>query len=265
IVQLLNPRMFHRAADCTESEPMRGAAVAVLRRGGAPASNVLRERLFAADAREARRHYLALLRMQPEGLRSLILLLQHPTVPIVCRTAAVLGELDVHEAVPALERVARHPAQEVRDATAFALACLATPNAIVVLGQLLEDPDPEVRVSVARAVRGAAAAPLTGALARAGQRERSSMAVAHYGRALGRIGTPEAVRILAQWADRPGWRVWRRRAGMRMAAVEGLQLAGGPGAVGILEGLSRDRDPAVRRAATEAVEDLSIAAPGRSP
>jgi hypothetical protein len=31
----------------------------------------------------------------------------------------------------------------------------------------------------------------------------------------------------------------------------------------ILEGLSRDADPAVRRAAVEAVEDLAIAAPAR--
>lgn len=265
VVPLLTPRLFHGAVDCTRSEPTRGAALAVLRRGGAPASTVLRERLFGSDAPEERRHYLSLLRLQPEGLRSLILLLQHPTATTVRQTAAVLGQLGVHEAAPALERVARHPVPEVRDAVVLALAHLATPSAIATLGQLLEDPDPAVRACVARAVTGPAATSLTVALARAGRRERDSMAVADYGRALGRIGTPEAVRVLAQWAERPGWRVWRRRAGARLAAVEGLQMAGGPGAVGILEGLMRDRDPAVRRAATEAIEDLSIAGPGRSP
>jgi HEAT repeat protein len=265
VASLLIPELFHGAVDCTNSDGAREAAIAVLRRGGAPASTVLRERLFGAETPEERQHCLELLRVQPEGLRSLILLVQHPTPTVVCQTAAVLGGLGIHEAVPALARVARHHDPTVRDTVITAVARLASPNAIEVLGQLLEDRNPDVRGSVARAVTGPIAAPLTGALDRAGRREGNRAAVTDFGRALGRIGTPEAVWVLAQWAEHPGWRIWRRHRGVRMAAVEGLRLVGGSGAAGILEGLLQDRDRAVRLAATEALESLSIAEPGRSP
>jgi len=122
-----------------------------------------------------------------------------------------------------------------------------------------------VRAAVGRALAGPALGVLVPVIDRAGRRERHPEALAEFGRALGRIGTPEAVTVLTRWVQPPGWRFWRRNVERRLAAVDGLQCAGGGGAVGVLRGLTHDRDPDVQRAATEALEDLSIAARPRHP
>jgi HEAT repeat protein len=63
---------------------------------------------------------------------------------------------------------------------------------------------------------------------------------------------------LAQAAQPRRWRWWRRRTGERLAAVEGLKIAGGAAAIGVLESLLEDREPEIRRAAREALEDLDV-------
>jgi HEAT repeat protein len=226
---------------------------------------MLRARLMTETDEVAARQVLRLLREQPEGLRSLILLLQHGDREIIRRAAAVLGMLGVREAVPALTRVARHDDLTVRAAAIAALARLATPQAVELLGELLDEAGLDGMGVVVDALGGAALGPLVPRIENLGRRVRDARALATLAHALGRIGTRQAVGVLADWAAPPGWRFWRRRGAVRLAAVDGLRIAAAPEAVRILEGLSRDADPAVRRAALEAVEDLSIAAPARGP
>jgi hypothetical protein len=126
----------------------------------------------------------------------------------------------------------------------------------------MESGDREAQLCVARAVTGRTLAPLVGLLARAGWRAATPAARGEFARALGRVGTPEAVAALVRWTDRPGFRFWRYRPGLRAAAVEGLRLAGGP-AVGVLERLARDADAEVRGAAEAALDELRAIAAGR--
>jgi HEAT repeat protein len=209
------------------------------------------------------RQTLVLLREQPEGLRSLILLLQHGDRGIIRRAASVLGTLGVREATPALTRVVRHDDPTVRAAVTAALARLATPHAVELLGELLDEAGPDGLAVVVDALGGAALGPLIPRLEDAGRRARDTRTLTAIGHALGRIGTPQALEVLARWAAPAGWQFWRRSGAARLAAIDGLRAAGGAEARRILEGLSRDADPAVRRAAVEAVEDLAIAAPAR--
>jgi HEAT repeat protein len=133
------------------------------------------------------------------------------------------------------------------------------------LGELLDEAGLDGLGVVVDTLGGAALGPLVPRLQNIGRRVRDARTLAVLAQALGRIGTGQAVDVLASWAAPPGWRIWRRRGAARLAAVDGLRIAAGPEAVRVLEGLSRDADPAVRRAAVEAVEDLSIAAPARDP
>ena len=265
IQPLLTDETLRGAIECAGGEGTRDAALRVLRRGGPAATAILRARLMTETDDAAARQTLRLLREQPEGLRSAILLLQHADRTIIRRAASVLGALGVREAVPALTRMVRHDDPTVRAAATAALARLATPQAIELLGDLLDETEPDALAAVADSLEGSALAPLVPRLENAARRVRDARTFLALGQALGRIGSPEAIGVLARWVAPPGWRLWRRRGGVRSAAVDGLRIAAGPEAVRILEGLSGDADPAVRRAAVEAVEDLSIAGRGRGP
>ena len=73
-----------------------------------------------------------------------------------------------------------------------------------------------------------------------------------YYRALGRIGTPEAIDALVK-AAQPGGRIFGRRpAEPRIAAVESLGNVGGTAARRALDALQEDGDKAVREAVLRA-------------
>lgn len=75
-------------------------------------------------------------------------------------------------------------------------------------------------------------------------------------RTLGRIGTPEAMQALVA-AVQPGGRfLGRRPASRRIPAIDGLAVAGGPAALGTIEGLVKDADRHVRRAAKAALQEM---------
>jgi hypothetical protein len=265
IEPLLTDEAFRGAMECAAVDGTRDAALRVLRRGGPAATAMVRARLMAEADEVTARQILRLLREQPEGLRSLILLLQHGDREIIRRAATVLGTLGVREAVPALTRVARHDDLTVRAAAIGALARLATPQAVELLGELLDETGLDGLEIVVDALGGAALGPLVPRLEAVGRRVRDARTLTALAHALGRIGTGQAVGVLASWAAAPGWRIWRRRAAARLAAVDGLRVAASPDAMRILGRLSRDGDPVVRRTALEAVEDLAIAAPARAP
>jgi HEAT repeat protein len=230
----------------------------VLRRAGADATEALIQRLVQADAMADRRHYFDLLKGQTEGLRQVILMLGHPEWFAVRNIADLLGELRVDEAVPALARALRHPDVRVRRAVALALARIGTPATVEHLAGVLRDEDADLRAAVATAIGGREMEGLAMPLVLAVERERDPRVLLEFSRALGRLGTSAAVQALAHAAQPSRWRIWRRRADERLAAVEGLKIAGGAAAIGTLEALLDDREPEVRRAAREALEDLDV-------
>jgi HEAT repeat protein len=77
--------------------------------------------------------------------------------------------------------------------------------------------------------------------------------LADYYRALGRIGTPEAVQALARVAQTQGGFLRRRSSAARVVAVEALGQAGGAPALRTLEALKNDGDKAVRSAVEKAL------------
>ncbi len=256
--RLLTGSLLHAAIQLAREPATGEAARRVLRRAGAEATEVLIQRLVQADSMADRRHFFDLLKGQTEGLRQVILMLGHPEWFAVRNIADLLGELRVEEAVPALARTLRHPDVRVRRAAALALARVGTAATVEHLAGLLQDEDADLRAAVAVAIGGREMEGLAMPLVLAAERERDPRVLLEYSRALGRLGTAAAVQALARAAQPGRWRLWRRRPGDRLAAIEGLKLAGGAAAIGTLEALLDDREPEVRRAAREALEDLDV-------
>jgi HEAT repeat protein len=256
--RLLSGSMLHAAIQLTRDPATGEAARRVLRRAGADATEALIQRLVQAESMTDRRHYFDLLRGQSEGLRQVILMLGHPEWFAVRNIADLLGELRVEEAVPALARTLRHPDVRVRRAAALALARIGTAATVEHLAGVLREENADLRAAVAVAIGGREMEGLAMPLVLAAERERDPRALLEYLRALGRIGSPAAVQALARAAQPRSWRFWRRRSDNRLAAIEGLKIARGAAAIGTLEALLNDRDPEVRRAAREALEDLDV-------
>ncbi len=120
---------------------------------------------------------------------------------------------------------------------------------------------PEFRGLIAASVGGTHARALALPLVSIAEGEESGDVQAELFRALGRIGTAEAVEALVR-AAQPGGRLFGRRpSGPRVAAVEGLQSAGGAVARKALRELAEDGEKVVRRPALRALAVGSAAAP----
>ena len=92
-------------------------------------------------------------------------------------------------------------------------------------------------------------------LVTAAESEEEPDVTAEYYRALGRIGTPDAVQALVEVAQSKGGLLSGRKAvPRRKAAVEGLGLAGTDAAKAALKELAKDKDREVRDAARIALD-----------
>ena len=219
--------------------------VRIVRRVGTRATKVLLDLLVEAPTFAERRAYLHALRQVESGGDVVAGMLSHPEWYVVRNAADLVG---------ALGGAVEHEDRRVRHAAGVALAKIGSPAAITHLRKVLRDPDPEVRVAVARELRGYRLGSLVMPLVSVAEKEQNLDVLCEYYRALGRIGTPAAIQVLAR-AEQPG-RLFavRRSTAPRRAAAEGLALAGGKVARDMLQALAHDRDRDVRETALYALQ-----------
>jgi hypothetical protein len=159
----------------------------------------------------------------------------------------------MEEAVPQLADLLGHEDARVRRAAAVALGKIGSVATVEPLRRILREGEPELRAFVASSIGGSHARALAMPLVALADDESEPVVLAEYYRALGRIGTPDAVQAVAKAARSTGSLLRRRPAGVRVAAVEGLRYAGGPVALRTLESLKKDGDRAVRAAVEKAL------------
>jgi HEAT repeat protein len=230
----------------------------IIRRAGADGTRLIAQQLTEAPTFAERRAYMQALRQIGEGADVIASLLRHDEWFVVRNAADLVGDLRLVEAVPLLGRVADHEDARVRTSVAIALARIGTPDAVRFLRPSLRDPDRAIRLAVARELRGAGTGALAMVLVSAVDVEEDVEVAAEFYRALGRIGTPEAVQALIGVAQSSkGLLSSRKTLPRRFAAIEGLGLAGSPAAVTALRDLMGDRDRYVREAAEAALEMAS--------
>src|SRR5947208_2421088 len=112
----------------------------------------------------------------------------------------------------------------------------------------LKDESVAVRAAAARAVAAGGDPTSSTVLIRRVEQEPDEGVQAELLRAIGRLGAREALEVLARYAE-PGGVMHRRSATVRAAAVDGLRHIARPEARGRLELYSKDKEPAVRKAA----------------
>jgi HEAT repeat protein len=262
--RILTSDALKRVAHLLPDPRFTPVATAVMQHGGADGAEVLVDLLSGSEVARERKAYLAALRVIPHGTEAVVQLLSNYQWSVVRNVAELLGEMRVEEAVPSLGGLLAHKEPRVRRAAAVALARIGTVATVEPLRRALREGTPELRGLVAASIGGAHARALALPLVSIAEAEESGDVQAELFRALGRIGSPEAVDALVR-AAQPGGRLFGRRpSGSRVAAVEGLRNAGGAAAHRALEGLTADGDKVVREAALRALAVTAAAATAHS-
>ena len=226
---------------------------AVLHQGGGDAVEILLGLLTSAGSIRERKAFMTVLRGMRSGTDRALEMLYHDEWFVVRNVAELVGELRMEEAVPRLCELLEHKDARVGRAAAAALAKVGSVATVEPLRRVLREGAPELRALVASSIGGPHARALAMPLVALAGEEKEPMVLAEYYRALGRIGTPEAVQALAKAAQAAGSLLRRRPAAVRVAAIEALRQAGGAASLRAIEALKKDSDKAVRAAALKAL------------
>jgi hypothetical protein len=234
---------------------MKAEATAVLRRMGADGTEVLLNLMVNSEDMAERRHYFSALKEMTEGGKLLVHMLSHDQWFVVRNVADLCGELREEKAVPGLAKQMTHSDERVRRAVAGALAKIGGTAAAEPLRRALNDPAPAVRLQAAQDLDGRLNRNLAMSLAVAAEQESKPDVLKEMYVALGRIGSPEALQALRKAAE-PGGRFFKRKPlATRLAAVEGLHVAG-PSAAGALKELLSDDEREVREQVERALQTM---------
>ncbi|MFN9214909.1 MAG: hypothetical protein ACK6DK_10135 [Gemmatimonadota bacterium] len=232
--------------------PADPLALAVLRRAGDEAVTAIVARVVAATStpmREQLRHLVQLLPGAASGLGHTVLSAR----PVVARQAArFIADLGLGAADAALAQAVEQAAPEVRREALSALAALESPRAVDAHVRALRDGEITVRlqavVGLVRLKPPGVVAVLNAALTDEGEPEAQVALV----QAIGRVALPESVEPLVTAAE-PAKGLFRRKSlALRVAAVHALAQLRMPGVSAVLQGLSQDKERAVRDALAQA-------------
>ncbi len=167
---------------------------------------------------------------------------------VVAAAAEFVGLTGSPQAVTLLIPLLRHASEFVREAALLGLAEAGGREVARPAMPALKDESVAVRAAAARAVAAGGDPTSSTVLIRRVEQEPDEGVQAELLRAIGRLGAREALDVLARYAE-PGGVMHRRSASVRAAAVDGLRHIARPEARGLLELYSKDKEPAVRKAA----------------
>ncbi len=200
----------------------------------------------APSLTDRRVYYDSLLRVGT-GVRTIIHMLGDPRWYVVRNAVDLLGEMRVGEAEGELIRLLEHKDDRVRTAAASALAKLGsgrtTPGSSDGAGSFAA----QRLTAITASTNGRS----VDSLIRALDREDDSRVQMAMLAALGQLGTPQAIEKLVEIArTEKGLLMKKRSTPLRVAAVHALGQVNASGAVAALQSLLRDKEKAVRGAAS---------------
>lgn len=198
-----------------------------------------------AELREA---YRAAMRAAGERAAEVLQSRIQSKVPeVVAAAAEFLGLSGSPQAQTVLIDLTRHADERVREAALLGLAEIGGREVSRPAMPALKDESVLVRTAAARAIAAAGDAGATTVLVRRLEQEKDEGVLAALLKAIGQLGSAEALEVLARFAE-PGGRP-RRTPFVRAAAIEGLARLDRQEAKALLELYSRDKEPTVKRAA----------------
>lgn len=240
----------------THSE-RRAEAIAVLRRFGSDATEVLINQLISAEDVGQRRSYFNAIAQMTEGSDLLVHMLGHDEWFVVRNVAELCGEMKLEAAVPELTRRLAHADDRVRRAVVTALARIGSPGTIDPLRRSLVDKNAQVRAQAAAGIDGPRFRTLVPALVQALNEETHPEVQREILRALGRIGSKDAVAVLTRTAQPPRGLFRKKHTTGRVDAIDGLRLANTAETVEAIRELVNDKDAEVREAAAKALRQVN--------
>jgi HEAT repeat protein len=229
----------------------------IMSRAGPNGTRVLAKHLVSAKTYAERRAFLTALKHIESGKEIVVSMLDHHEWYVVRNFADVVGELKIREGIPALGRAVTHEDSRVRLSSGVALAKIGVPETVRHLNKGIHDVEREVRLDVLKHLAGRGLASFVMPLLNLAKGEDDPEIIEECYRALGRIGTSEAVRELKEAATPSGF-LRRGPIGVQLAAIQGLSMAGGVTARDTLKRLLRDRTRAVRDAAEVGLKELAV-------
>lgn len=252
--KLARTPLLHAVARQVPRAPeRRDQLLAVLTRMGEEGADALIELLANATQQSDRRAYFDALVTLQTGIPTLIHMLGDTRWFVARNAADLLGEMQAKEAEQPLTWLLQNADERVRRSATVALMRLGTPRALQAIHDALKDASPQVRIQAAIALATRQeirhAAPLVKAL----DVEKDEEVQDAFLLALGRIGTPDAVQRLIAAAEAERGFFKSKRAGYRVAAVQGLAEAKTAEAKAALTALLGDKDSDMRDAVTFAL------------
>ena len=172
---------------------------------------------------------------------------------VVAAAAEFVGLTGSPQAIALLVPLLRHASEFVREAALVGLAEAGGREIARPAMPALKDESVAVRVAAVRTIAAGGDPASSTVLIRRVEQEPDEGVQAELLRAIGRLGAKEALEVLARYAE-PGGVMHRRSATVRAAAVDGLRHITRPEARGLLELYSKDKEPAVRKAAEAALK-----------
>ncbi len=251
--RLLSKHHIAQFARLAATGAQRELAIAVLRRLGSDATEILMDLLVETEAMAERRGYFSALTRMEDGTEIIIHHLDHPTWYVVRNAAELCGEMRLAAAVPKLTQHLGHADERVRKSVAVALSRVGTSESLEPLARMLKDPSAAIRVQVLGNLDGTKSRPLAMPLAALLESEEHPDVLREILRALGRIGTPDALLALRRVAQGEVRRLHKR---FRLHAIESLGVAGTPG-VPILRALAGDADAEIGATAARVLRETT--------
>jgi HEAT repeat protein len=250
--QAVVERMVARLGEPRVPPNERAVLVGAVGALAALSTGLVLERYLNTPA-EMREPYRAAIRAAGErAVEPLEARLQVGREDVVAAAAEFLGLTGAPQVVALLVPLLRHGAEQVREAALHGLAEIGGREIARPAIPSLKDESVVVRIAAARAVGVGGDAAAGTVLLRRLDHETDEGVLAELLRAVGRLGPPEALAVLAKHAE-PGGMMKRRSVLVRVAAIEGLSHIRKPEARALVELYGQDKDTTVRRAAEAAL------------
>jgi hypothetical protein len=210
-------------------------------------AEALVDALMAAPSLTDRRVYYDSLLRIGAGIDTLMHMLGDPRWYVVRNAADLLGEMRAMEAEGELVRLLEHKDDRVRTAAAGALAKYGSSR----ITPVMSDGVGSASLQRSNVVGAATSGRSVNSLIRALDREDDSRVQMAMLAALGQLGTPQAIEKLVEIARTDkGLLVKKRPTPLRVAAVHALGQVNASGSLAALQSLLRDKEKAIRGAAS---------------
>ncbi len=211
-------------------------------------------RAYRTAPAELREPYRAAIRVAADrAMEPLEAAIADQDATVVAAATHFLGLTGSPEAIPLLAGLMRHPEDGVREAALYAMAEIGGKEIARPAVAALRDQSAAVRAAATRVIGVGGDASASAVLVRRLEHEEDEGVLAGILTAVGRLAAPEALGVLAKYAE-PGGFLKRRTPHLRAAAIEGIGHIPTTEARALLELYSHDKEPTVRRAAEAALQ-----------